>query len=101
LIATLSERLVCPSFDLHAAAIAADLWAQHQKLPADLQYTKRHVLKADVMIVASAKAIGATDFYTHDKRCRALAGIMMTAHDLPTDDPDDMFILNDIKRGDV
>jgi hypothetical protein len=99
LIASLEERFVCSSFDLHAAALAADLWSQHNQLPADLRYESRHVLKADAMIVASAKAAGATDFYTHDRRCLALASLVMKAHDLPINDPDDMFIMDDLRRG--
>jgi len=102
LIATLTERLVCPPFDLHAAAIAAELWVQHKNLPADLRYDDRQVLKADAMIVASAKAAGATAFYTHDKKCRALARLaVMSDRDLPTHDPDDMFILEAIRRGEA
>jgi hypothetical protein len=74
---------ICP-FDLPAAMIAADLVAQHNKLPADQQYNERQVMRADTMVVASAKASGATDFYCHDKKCRGLAALVMTAHDLPT-----------------
>lgn len=101
LIATLTERFVCPSFDLPSAAIASDLWARHNQLPADLQYESRHVLKADAMIVGCAKAAGATEFYSHDRRCLALAGLVMKAHDLPTNDPNDMFAVDDIRRGEL
>jgi len=101
LIAALEEKFVCPPFDLAAAAIAADLWSQHKKLPQDLQYGNRHVLRADTMIVASVCAAGATEFYSHDRKCLALANLVMKAHDLPTSDPNDMFIMDDIRRGDV
>jgi len=101
LLTELLARFVCPSFDLSAAAIAAALWSEHKKLRSDLQYKNRHVLRADAMIVATAKSAGATEFYSHDKRCRALADIVMTGRDLPTRDPDDMFIVNDIRRGEV
>ena len=101
LIAALTEKFVCLPFDVRAAAIAADLWSQHKKLPHDLQYDSRHVLRADAMIVASVHAAGATDFYSHDRQCRALADLVMTSHDLPTDDPGDMFLKDDIRRGDV
>ena len=70
LVAAISGRFVCASFDLPAAAIAADLWSKHKGLPNDSQYDSRHVLKADTMIVATAKAAGATDFYSCDKKCR-------------------------------
>lgn len=101
LIAELSERFLCPSFDLHAADIAADLWSRHKKLPGDSQYKSRHVLRADAMIVAAAKSAGATVFYSHDKKCRALADLVMTGRDLPIDDPNDMFLKDDIRRGEV
>ena len=54
------------------------------------------------MIVASARAGGATEFYSHDHKCRALAKLLMTAHDLPTGTGDlkDMFFMGDIRRGD-
>lgn len=101
LVTQLSSRFVCPAFDLAAAAIAADLWSRHKKLPGDLQYKSRHVLRADAMIVAGAKSAGATEFYSHDKRCRALADIVMRGCDLPKSDPNDMFIVDDIRRGEV
>lgn len=101
LVATLVSKFVCPSFDLPAAAIAAELWSQHKNLPRDLQYDSRHVLRSDAMIVASAKSAGATEFFSHDRRCRALATLVMTARDLPTRDPNDMFLLADIERGEV
>jgi hypothetical protein len=48
------------TIDIQAAAIAADIWERHRKLPKKQQYGKgkRHVLKADSMIVAAAKAAG-------------------------------------------
>jgi len=101
LLTELSSRFLCPPFDMSAAAIAADLWSQHKRLPDDLQYQDRHVLRADAMIVAAAKSAGATEFYSHDRRCRALADIVMTGCDLPTRDPNDMFLINDIRRGEV
>jgi len=101
LIASLQQRFICPPFDLPAAAIASEIWSRHNSLPADLRYDSRHVLKADAMIVGCAKAAGATDFYSHDKKCRALAGLVMNSRDLPTHDPNDMFLLNEIKHGDM
>jgi predicted nucleic acid-binding protein len=101
LAAALTDKFVCPTFDLAAASIAADLWSQHKKLPQDSQYGHRHVLRADAMIVASAHAAGATEFFSHDRRCRALADLVMTAYDLPKSDPEDMFLEGDIRRGDL
>ena len=75
----LSERFNCPIFDLQAASIAADLWVRHKNLPPDQRYQSRQLLRANAMIVASAKAAGATCFYSHDKNCRTLAALVMTA----------------------
>lgn len=100
-IAKLRERFVCPVFDLAASEIAADLFVRNKDLQADVQYqtADRNVLKADSMILASAYVAGARDFYTNDKRCRALANLIMTGHPLPTKDHSDMFAVQDILDG--
>jgi hypothetical protein len=54
-----------------------------------------------VLIIASANAAGATIFYSHEKQCRKLASQVMKSEDLPTRDPDDIFLVDDIKRGEV
>ena len=101
LIRALAEQFVCPAFDLPAAAIAANLWASHKKLPRDQQYSNRHVLKADTLIIASAKAAGATIFYSNDRKCRALAGIIMEARGLPEkpSDLEEIFAESDRRSG--
>jgi len=102
LIAALTEKFVCLPFDLRAAAIAADLWSRHKELPQDQQYDSRHVLRADAMIVASVHAAGATEFYTHDRKCLALARLVMTAHDLPKPhELGEQFLASDIREGEV
>jgi hypothetical protein len=53
------------------------------------------------MIVASAKSAGADTFYSHDEKCLALASLIMKSSDLPKHDPDDMFIEDDIRRGEA
>jgi hypothetical protein len=83
-IATPTDRFFCPPFDLRAAALAAKLWQWHRALPAGEQI-HRSVLKADVLIVASAKVAGASVFYSHDAKSRNLAvQAGMKALDLPT-----------------
>jgi len=98
--AKLSGKFLLAPFDMRAAVIAADLWVQHKSLPTDLRYKRRSVLKSDAMIIATAKAAGATEFYTHDRRCRVLADLIMSAHDLPTHAPD-LFLRGEIERGEV
>jgi len=102
LIRILQELFFCPVFDSRAASIAASLWSHHKRLPRDRQYKNRHVLKADVLIVASAKAAGATTFYSNDRECRMLASLIMEADGLPAQPKtlQDVFVESDIRRGD-
>lgn len=103
LIAELMRRFVIAPFDLHASTIASELWANHKKLPRDQQYKDRNVLKSDVMILGSARAVGATKFYTNDKDCRALANTLLDGFGLPLPkrDPTDMYAADDIQRGEL
>ena len=102
LIKALAEQFVCPAFDVQAASVAANLWAAHKKLPRDQQYKDRHVLKADAMIIASARVAGASIFYSNDRACRALAGTVMRSEGLPTkpQNLEDVFVESDIRSGD-
>ncbi len=100
-LSTLQQFFLCVPFDVKAASIAADLFAEHSKMERSEKYTKRQILKADVLIIATAKSAGATDFYTHEPFCRRLASKVMNAHPLPTQDPDDIFLMGDIRRGDL
>lgn len=101
LAAVLSEKFVCPSFDLRASAIAATLWASHKELPRNRQYKDRHVLRADTLVISSAKSAGAKKFYSHDAKCRTLASQIMEAYDLPKRAEGDMFLRGDIESGNV
>lgn len=101
LSAMFSERFFCPPFDSKAAALAAKLWQYERGLSgvgglSESERSQRRVLKADMLIVASAKVAGATDFYSHDEKCRRLAKEAgMNPFDLPKnsgrlfDDPGD------------
>lgn len=105
LIAELTERFVCPVFDAQSAALAAALWAKGKKLPENLCYDDRHVLRADAMIIAAAKIAGARKFYSSDKRCRSLADLIMTGCDLPKrpdpTGPDALWVMDEIERGEI
>lgn len=100
LIAKLSERFMLAPFDLPATAIAANLWTQ-ARTKATVTYGSRQVLRADTMIIASAKSAGAREFYTNDENCRKLASLVMDAKELPCEDDTDMFARKDIERGDL
>jgi hypothetical protein len=96
-IVELQKRFFCPEYDVRAASLAAELWEYNRGLPKDSS-AKRNVIKADVMIVATAKVAGATKFYSHDSRCRAFAARAgMTASDLPHNHKD-MFKNAEIRR---
>jgi predicted nucleic acid-binding protein len=90
LLAEFDERFFCPPFDSKACALAARLWQFERGLPGtsaglpEAERTERIILKSDMLIVASAKAAGATRFYSHDKKCLRLAKEAgMDARDLP------------------
>lgn len=81
---TAHQAFTVVPLDTRAADIAAGLWREHRKLPAE-DRTRRQVLKSDVLILASAYAAGARTLYSHDRKCRRLAELLpgMKAHDLP------------------
>ncbi len=83
-ISKLQNLFFCPSFDIRAASVAADLLRRYRKLPADEQVVNRRQLKADIQIIATAKVAAAQRFYSHDKGCRKIASLLMQADDLPT-----------------
>lgn len=82
-IAKIQNYFFCPPFDIHAASIAAELLQRYRKLPPSQQTASRAQLKADIQIVATAKAAGVQRFYSHDKACRKIASLVMQEEDLP------------------
>jgi predicted nucleic acid-binding protein len=86
-IASFQRLFFCPPFDVRCAAVAASLWQLHHTLP-EGEKMQRRVLKADVMIIATAKVAGARMLFTGDRGCRNLARNIMDARDLPTHDED-------------
>lgn len=84
----LNRRFFVKSLDLMAATLAAELMVRHLALP-EADRLARKVLKADALIVATARSVGAGEFYSHDRACRALASSAgMIARDLPTHSED-------------
>jgi len=100
LLMQLQSLFLCYPFDIRASSIAAELFKQHRAMNEAERYRDRILLKADVMIVATAASAGATDFYSNDIGCRRLAGFVSNAHELPANDPNDMFLRGDLERGD-
>jgi predicted nucleic acid-binding protein len=85
-----SKRFFCPPFDGKASPLAARLWQFERGLAdcstglPEAERSLRRILKADILIVASSKEHGVTDFYSHDANCRRLAKEAgMDSHDLP------------------
>src|SRR5579885_1321006 len=82
-VADLQERFVLRPFDLPAMSWAARRWQQHRNLPKAEQIS-RVCLKADVMIVATAKVAGVSVVYSHESKVRKLAQLAgVTGKDLP------------------
>jgi len=81
----LADRFEFVPFDANASAIAAHLWNVARGLPKHEQLERR-VLKADVLIIATAKIAGANQFFTLEPRCRKLASKIMASPALPTHD---------------
>lgn len=83
-IASLQGNFFCPPFDIRATEVAARLFQQKNKLLLTGGPQQRHVLKSDIMIIATAIAAGATRFYSNDSKCRNLAQLAnLNADDLP------------------
>jgi len=82
-LAEMSSRFLISSFDVRCASIAASLYTRGSEGRVRGQANTRNTLKADCLIVASAKAANATAFYTADAGCRNIAKLRMPAHDLP------------------
>jgi hypothetical protein len=82
-LAELKSQFHLPVFDLPTAAYAANLFQQVHQVPKTADVT-RACVKADVMIVATAKIAGAREFYSHEPRVRHYAELAgMIAKDLP------------------
>jgi predicted nucleic acid-binding protein len=103
-VQVLEKTFQCPPLDIPAATIAADLWSKFRSLPEGQTVNiSRNVLRADALIVASARAANATHFYSHDAQCRKLAELAgMKALDLPVaTEMNDHFLVSDIRTNTV
>lgn len=97
LLTELSRRFECASFDLQAAELAARVWREAHADQGG-KHINRNTLKADVMIVAAAKAAGAQRLYSHDAQCRRVSECAgLPSRDLPTHH-EDMFIDREFRQ---
>ncbi len=80
----LSSNFFCPPFDLRASLLASEIWEQTRQAP-PAESSNRNIIKADAMIVATAKVAGVNVFYSDDAGCRRMASACnLDARDLPS-----------------
>jgi predicted nucleic acid-binding protein len=87
-IEAMREKFFMPPFDVKAASLAAELFKSGQSGRGNKGTPDaRKCLRADSLIVATAKAHGTKAFYSHDKNCRLMAErAKLAAFDLPSHD---------------
>jgi predicted ArsR family transcriptional regulator len=84
IVAQISKRFQIAPLDAKAAHLAAMVYSLAARTRQPGQAGGRELIKADCLIVAAARACGATVFYSHDADCRAKAkALSMAANDLP------------------
>jgi predicted nucleic acid-binding protein len=93
-IAQMRQRFIIAPFDARGAALAAELWWHGRNKRQMRKHGARVCLKADALIIATAKAHGAHVFYTDDDDCFTMASKVMEAKRLP-DIPPDLFAYAD------
>ncbi len=69
----IGARFIVAPFDIKCTALAANLFWEGKQGRAMSTPDARKCLRADSMIIATAKTHGAKRFYSHDKDCRSLA----------------------------
>jgi predicted nucleic acid-binding protein len=84
----MSERFLIEPFDARDAILAAELWNEGKSTREMKTRGSRVCLRADALIVATAKNHGATEFFTEDNDCFNMASKVMVAKRLPTIAPD-------------
>jgi len=71
-------------FDIECCSLAAELFLVGQTMRPAGEVDGRKTLRADAMIIATAKMKGARVLYSNDENCRNLADRVMKSEDLPT-----------------
>lgn len=88
IINELNTRFFIPPFDVRCASLAARLFGIGKKLRKGGTPGARPVLRADSMIISTAKMHGAAMLYTDDVDCGKLASKIMEVSPLPKIPPD-------------
>jgi predicted nucleic acid-binding protein len=83
IIAAMEKRFLILPFDQHCASMAANLFQMGREMRVKGEPGGRAILRADTLIIATAKTFGAETIYTTDDDCRILASKVMNALDLP------------------
>ncbi len=95
-LSELHKVFVIAPFDAKAASIAGRLWHERLKKLPDHPDPKVK-LKADLFVVASAKAANASVFYSDDNGARKIAALSMTSRGLPSHKPT-LFDLSEFEK---
>lgn len=88
-IAALNESFFIPPFDVRCATVAAGLFGEGKRQRRMKKAGARSCLRADSLIIATARVYGAEILYSNDRDCRNLADTVpgLTACDLPEAPP--------------
>jgi len=84
---TAMKRFQIEPFDVRDASLAARLWNEGKTKRQMGTQGARIALRADSLIIATAKNRGAQEFFTEDSDCLKMAAKIMTASRLPTMSP--------------
>jgi len=87
IIEAINRRFLIKPFDVECASLAAELFKIGKPQRPSGVPMGREVLKADTLIIATAKVHRAKVFYTDDANCRKLAQSEIDARPLPINSP--------------
>ena len=87
IIEAINRRFLIRPFDIECASLAAELFKVGKPMRTAGIPLGREVLRADTLIIATAKVHKAKVFYTDDANCRALAATVLDARPLPANSP--------------
>lgn len=86
-IEAINRRFLIKPFDVECASLASELFNIGKPMRPSGIPLGREVLRADTLIIATAKVHKAKVFYSNDKDCLALAKKVLDARPLPINSP--------------